>query len=71
MIESELNSLELQIDDFVKSFQQLTIENKSLRKEMVHLNQERAALLHKKKKTAEALKKIIIQLRDKLSCQAQ
>lgn len=71
MIESELNSLELQVDDFVKSFQQLTIENKSLRKEVVHLNQERAALLNKQKKTAEALKKITIQLRDRLSCQAQ
>jgi uncharacterized protein (TIGR02449 family) len=71
MIESELNSLELQVDDFVKSFQQLTIENKSLRKEVAHLNQERAALLNKKKKIAEALKKIIIQLRDRLSCQVQ
>jgi uncharacterized protein (TIGR02449 family) len=71
MIESELSSLELQADDFVKSFQQLTIENKSLRKEVVHLNQERAALLNKQKKIAEALKKITIQLRDRLSCQAQ
>jgi|GEM_PF-3834298 uncharacterized protein (TIGR02449 family) len=71
MIESELSSLELQVDDFVKSFQQLTIENKSLRKEVVHLNQERTALLNKQKKIAEALKKITIQLRDRLSCQAQ
>lgn len=71
MIESELSGLELQVDDFIKSFQQLTIENKSLRKEVAHLNQERAVLLNKKKKIAESLKKITIQLRDGLSCQTQ
>jgi len=67
MSESELNSLELQVNDFAKSFRQLTIENNSLRKEVTHLHHERTALLNKKKKIAESIRKIITELQDKLS----
>ena len=48
MIESELKDLESQIDSFVESFQQLATENNSLRKQIAHLNRDRAALLDKK-----------------------
>ena len=67
MSESELSKLELQVNDFAKSFRQRTIENNSLRKEVTHLNHERTALLNKKKKIAAAIKKIIAQLQDELS----
>ncbi|CAL7959494.1 conserved hypothetical protein [Gammaproteobacteria bacterium] len=67
MSESELNSLELQVNDFAKSFRQLTIENNSLHKEVAHLHHERTSLLNKKKKIAESIRKIITQLQDKLS----
>ena len=69
MSESELDSLELlelQVNDFAKSFRQLTVENNSLRKEITRLHNERTALLNKNKKAAEAIQKIIIQLQDKL-----
>jgi uncharacterized protein (TIGR02449 family) len=71
MIKSELDQLESHVDSFVKSFQQLTIENNSLRKKMTHLNQERTGFLDKKKKIAEALKATISQLQDEISCQTQ
>lgn len=67
MSESELSKLELQVNDFAKSFRQCTIENSSLRKEVANLNHERAALLNKKKKIAESIKKIIAQLQDELA----
>jgi len=71
MTQSELNSLEQQIDTFVESFQQLTIEKNSLRKKVDHLNHERTILLDKKKKIADSLRKIIVQLQDELSCKIQ
>ncbi|MEI8054675.1 MAG: hypothetical protein WCH10_01575 [bacterium] len=67
MSESELDSLELQVNDFAKSFRQLIIENNSLHKEVARLHHERATLLNKKKKIAESIQKIITELRDKLS----
>ena len=71
MIESELSNLELQVDNFVKSFQKITIENNSLHKEIAHLNHDHADLLDKNKRIMESLRKIITQLQDGLSCQAQ
>lgn len=71
MVESHLNSLELQVDSFVESFHKLALENNSLRKEIVRLNQDRATLLDRKNKISEHLKKIISQLQDELSCQTQ
>jgi uncharacterized protein (TIGR02449 family) len=66
MSEYELNSLELQVDDFVKSFRQLNIESNSLHREIAHLHHERIALLNKKKKIAGSIRKIITELQDKL-----
>lgn len=71
MSESELRNLELQIDSVVESFQQLNRENGSLRKKIDSLAHERAMLLDKKQKISRALKTIIAQLQDELSCQIQ
>lgn len=71
MTKSELDNLELQIDSFIESFQQLTIENNSLRKKITNLNHEYAFLSDKKKKIAAGLRTIIAQLQDELSCQSQ
>lgn len=68
MVETELNNLEKAIEDFIKSFQQLTIENNSLRKEISHLHHDRTVALDEKKRIAASLRKIIIQLQDELSC---
>lgn len=66
MIESELNNLESKIDTLIGSLQQAKLENSSLRKKITALNNENIALFDKKKKTAEAIKKLISQLEDKL-----
>jgi uncharacterized protein (TIGR02449 family) len=66
MTESEINTLESQIDTFVKSYQRLSLENSSMRKKMTTLSNEYSSLLDKKKKVAESLKKIIAQLKDEL-----
>jgi uncharacterized protein (TIGR02449 family) len=71
MINIELESLEQQIDKFVDSFQKLSTENNSLRKQVAQLNLERAASLDKEKRISGSLKKIITQLQDELSCKIQ
>lgn len=68
MIESELDSLELQIDNLIKSLQQTRLENHSLRKKISSLTHENISLLNKNKKAAESLRQSIMQLQDKLSC---
>jgi len=69
MTKSELDNLELQIDSFIESFQQLAIENNSLHKKVTDLSHERASFLDKKKKIAATIRTIISQLQDELSCQ--
>jgi uncharacterized protein (TIGR02449 family) len=71
MTQSELNTLEQQVDNLLKSFQQLTVENNSLRKKIDHLNNANADLLDQKKKAADSLKKIIERLQDGLLCKTQ
>jgi uncharacterized protein (TIGR02449 family) len=71
MIESELNSLEQKIDHLIESFQQLNVENSSLRKKLDHLSHERTISLDQKKKVAVSLKKIIMQLQDELLCKTK
>ena len=68
MVESELNSLEPQIDKLIELFQNLKLENNSLRKKVTSLNNENIALLDKKKKAAASLKNLIMQLKDGLLC---
>lgn len=71
MIETELDSLETQIDDLIKSLQQTRLENNTLRKKIVALNNENISLLNKNKKTIGSIKNLMMQLQDKLLCQSQ
>ena len=70
MTESELDNLELQIDDLIKVFQQTTTENNELKKKLDHLNQKLTVVTAQNHKAAEILKKTIKQLQEKL-CQTQ
>ena len=71
MTESELHNLETQVDNLIDCFQQLNRENISLQKKIADLKHDHIALLEQKKKTAQEIKSIIIQLQDELSCQTQ
>jgi len=67
MMEPELNDLESRIDKLIELLQQVKLENHSLRKKVATLNNENITLLDKKKKTAESIKTLILQLKDELS----
>lgn len=71
MIETELKYLELQIDKLIELYQQVTLENKSLRKKIATLKDENLTLLNKKEKAIDSIKKLILQLQDQLLCQTQ
>lgn len=71
MEESELNILEKHIDELITAHQQVKLENNSLHKKIITLNNENISLLDKKKKTAESLKKLTLHLQDELLCQTQ
>ncbi|MCL5261092.1 MAG: hypothetical protein M1561_05390 [Gammaproteobacteria bacterium] len=71
MSETEISNLELQIDNFVKSYQKLALENTALEKRLNALSKERLLLIDRKKKAADILRKLIIQLKDELLCQQQ
>ena len=71
MTESELNTLEEQIDELIGSHQKLKLENRSLQKKVDELNNENIALLDKKKHAAQSVKKLILNLQDELQCQTQ
>ncbi len=70
MAESELDSLEAQVDSFIAAFQHLTTENNLLRKKIDDLNHQYTLATGKNNKAATTLKKTIKQLQDKL-CQTQ
>ena len=71
MLESELDDLESQIDKLIESYQQVKLENNALHKKITSLSKENLVLLDKKEKAAAAMKKLIMQLQDKLLCQTQ
>jgi len=71
MIETEFSDLESKIDKLIELLQKVKLENNSLRKKIAHLNNENTVLSDKKKKAAESLKSLVMQLQDELSCQIQ
>lgn len=71
MAKIALNDLEVQIDKLIAAHQRLKLENTALQKKITVLNGENIALLDKKKKAAESVKKLILQLKDNLLCQTQ
>jgi|WetSurMetagenome_2_1015567.scaffolds.fasta_scaffold67925_2 hypothetical protein len=68
MSDSEITSLEVQIENFINAYNQALNENLALRKKIANLSQEYAILLDKKKKTSLLLKNIITELKEKLLC---
>jgi len=71
MSESELNNLELQVDNLIASLKQVRLENRSLYKKITNVSGENSSLLDKKTKAASAIKQLITQLQDELLCQTQ
>lgn len=67
MADAELKHLEAQVEHIIKSHQQLTSENSSLRKRLEQVVRDRATHLDKNKKVKDLLKQMIIQLKDKLA----
>jgi uncharacterized protein (TIGR02449 family) len=68
MPESELLNLETKLESFLQSYQQLRVENNSLRNKLALVAHENAVLLDRKRKAVNILRKIIIQLKDELAC---
>lgn len=68
MPDRELSNLESQIDNFVKIYQQVTLENISLRKKLTSLSQDQALIRNRKKEAVISLRNIITQLKDELTC---
>jgi uncharacterized protein (TIGR02449 family) len=68
MPESELLNLESKLESFLQSYQQLRVENNSLRNKLALVAHENAVLLDRKRKAVNILRKIIIQLKDELAC---
>lgn len=67
----ELSDLESQIDKIIKSHQQISLENASLRKQNSSLNNELSASQDKNKKATELLRRMLTKLQDELTCRTQ
>ena len=71
MADKNLGGLEAKIDKLIELLQRSRLENNSLRKKNVLLVKENVALLDQKKKAAESVNSLIVELKDELLCQTQ